>query len=498
MDFKDIQPVSPDGQLDEKMPMQTASDLSYIFNNQANAGDQVELFFSIAESRPEQAITFFSSAVRNSTGIPIKSLSIQGFGRIPSPLRQALSSCISQESQDLLKLLCNEIKSRSSDLAVWSAAEALKEIKFSPDNLQHPQGGNLSEPPRRIQNEILDRKIQELSRIRRFDSRGIFTAEYERYLEFWIYGPTSDLFNEKNTDSQYIDVVNDILHSTQIRGIQVGINAGNEKVRQAARKQARLIFENFLNTEEKKTQDLFGNSLKRFLKESNTSDNDLRRLADAICFDFNVAMKPENLEYLTVEEIKKNIASFREYSSEISSIFETAIRMSGEPYLSRFLENEETEYKNSIASWIDLFNEQSKKIVSSSALLKSNFELLIYVLESIRSHDADLYRHISNDKSLGMIKSGSLRSNNQKECEEFLTQLDLARKILSSSLSKKINDFDREYRELNISISKDKEEAQSMLINTGIALAVGVLAPLIVALIVFIVFLFVIGASAGG
>lgn len=249
MEFLDLQPVSKSVDL-QQTPVNNAADLSSIFNSWANAGEQIEMFLAIAEGQPEKAITSFSTVVSNLTSPPIKASALQEFGKISQPYKQALASCTSKESQELLKLLCGEIRSRSSDLTAWAAAEALKEMGFSLNNIQHPQGGNLSEPPRRIQNEILDRKIQEINRVQRLNSRGEFTAEYERFLEFWVYGPTTQFFNENLSSQRYIDIdiAEDILHFTQRRGVQLGLNSSNRKVQELAITKAESIFKQYFKS----------------------------------------------------------------------------------------------------------------------------------------------------------------------------------------------------------------------------------------------------------
>jgi hypothetical protein len=226
------------------------------------------MFLAIAEGQPETAITSFSTVVRNLTSPPIKALALQGFGKISQPYKQALALCASKESQELLKLLCSEVRNRSSDLTTWAAAEALKEMGVSLDNIQHPQGGNLSEPPRRIQNEILDRKIQEINRIQRLNSRGQFTAEYERFLEFWIYGPTAQFFEENFTSQRYIEIADDILHATQVRGIQLGLNSSNKKVQELALDKVKVVFNQYANSDKGEFKGILGNSLKRRSVES--------------------------------------------------------------------------------------------------------------------------------------------------------------------------------------------------------------------------------------
>lgn len=498
MDFKDIKPVSPSGELDEYIEVLNTADLSYVFNNQVNAGDQIEMFFSIAESTPELALKAFSSVVIHLTSSPIKALSIQGFSQIPSPLKQALSSCVAQESQELLKVLCNEIKKCNNDLIVWSAAKTLREMKFSPENIQHPEGGNLAEPVRRIQNEVLDRKIQEISRVRRLDSRGDFTADYERYLEFWIYGPMAELFNEKNSSQTYIDIVRDVLQITQIRGVQFGLNAENERVREESFNQLKLIFKEFSKAENKQKKK-FIIGLKRFLKEPDSNKSGLDEISKALQFIFRQDMNPQNLalEKLKIIQIKEKVSLLEEYKLRISRLFLSASRLSGEIYLTKFLETDEDRYINSVNNWIDILNGKVKKILELSLLQQFNKILLSSTLQSIRNDDESIYQRINGEIYLDMSRLNSSISETQEENNEILTQLNIVKNKLSSLLSREINEIEGDIRRTEKSIAEDRQEANSMLINTGVAFIIAVLAPVIAALFVVIVLLIVVGAGAG-
>lgn len=362
IEFSDIRPASPRGQF-QPNSISTAADLISIFNSRANAGDQIEIFLALAEGQPETAITCFSTVVRNVIIQPIKALALQGFGKIPQPYKQALALCASKEDQELLKLLCNEIKNRSSELTAWAAAEALKEIGFSPDNIHHPQGGNLPEPPRRIQNEILDQKIQEIHRIQRLNSRGQFTPEYERFLEFWIYGPTVQFFEENCTSQRYIEIAGDILHATQVRGIQLGLNSSNREVQKLSLDKAKDIFNQYARSDRGEFKETLGNSLKRFLQEGFNSEADLQALAEAFIYEtpkYNI--DDWRLSQLTSNEIEQEISQLESLRSQVSSIFSSAIFVSGEKIINDFLLEQKNTYIDLINSWIERLETQIELI----------------------------------------------------------------------------------------------------------------------------------------
>jgi hypothetical protein len=396
MEFSSIQPASSMEQPYQTL-VSTAADLSFIFNSEANTGDKIEMFFAIADGQPETAIPSFSAVVRNLTGSPIKALALQGFGKIPRPYRQALALCTSEESQELLKLLCKEVKNRSSDLTVWAAAETLREMGFSLDNIQHYQGGNLSEPPERIQNEILDRKIEEISRIQRRNRRGQITAEYERFLEFWIYGPTDQLFEEKLGSQEYIETVKDILEKIEVRGVQLGLNSRNKKVQELSLDQAKNIFRqyhNFRQDDPKQVESkrALGNRLKRFLKEGSDSESDLQALADAFLHEEPTYLNQSRILELSSDEICQDIDNLESCCPKISLTFSSAINVTDDEIMygvtmRDFLFNQRNKYTNLISSWIEKLE---------AAALKSIFGMQAEFSQCDNSKQAELKKALGN------------------------------------------------------------------------------------------------------
>lgn len=506
MEFSDIQPVSPSGHL-QPTSVSSAADLSSIFNSRANAGDQIEMFLAIAEGQPETAITSFSTVVRNLSSPPIKALALQGFSKISQPYKQALALCASKESQELLKLLCSEIKNRSSELTTWAAAEALKEMGFSLDNIQHPQGGNLSEPPRRIQNEILDQKIQEINRIQRLDSRGQFTAEYERFLEFWIYGPTVQFFEfeESFASQRYIEIAGDILHATQVRGIQLGLNSSNKKVQELSLDRAKDVFNQYVNSAQGEFKGALGNSLKRFLKEGNNSEADLQDLAKAFIYETpRCNIDDLRLSQLTINQIEQEISQLESLCSQVSSIFSSAIYVSGEKIINDFLLKQKNTYIDLISSWIKRLEKQKKSISVLSISQKANAVLIVSLLNSVKNYDEELYLQISNDvhsrvqRLIQRLNSSSIKT--QEEQNVVNGRLGEIKQLIHSSLSGKLNSLKSEVSSLERSSSESEETAKNMLKYGAILLAVGIFAEVIAALIAIVIFIVVIigGLAAAG
>lgn len=478
MEFSNLQPVQPvsqSGHLHEQISVKSAADMSLIFNSRANAGDQVELFLAIAEGQPETAFTTFSTVVRNLPSPPINALALQGFGKIAQPYKQALASCASKESQELLKLLCDVIKSRSSDLTAWAAAEAIKEMGFSFDNIQHPQGGNLPEPPRRLQNEILDRKIQEINKIQRLNSRGELTAEYKRVLEFWIYGPTSELFNENLISSNYIDIVRDILHFTQIRGVQLGLNANNIKVQEESFDKIKAILLQYYESKENEFKKLLDKKLIRFLKKEVSEIDDLQKLVEALTFKHHLGIDSEKTELtrLTITQINDRISSLEKHRSKVSLTFSSAIGVSGDPTLNRFLTNDKNTYLEEARTWIKNFQDQIDLIKTEQNKIRSNVVLLGKSFEEVHKVDLDFFYdelESLHKEYLNLYQP----PKTYEECQLFKSKLSNIKNKLLSYISTKNSDLSKGIDSLNRSFNfnSNKENAW-VLIRWGMTILIG-------------------------
>ncbi|MBE9116571.1 hypothetical protein IQ249_11735 [Lusitaniella coriacea LEGE 07157] len=493
MEFSDIQPVSPIGKL-QPTSIRTAADLIATFGSRANVGDQIEMFFSFAEGQPETAMTVFSTILRNETRLPLKALALRGFGKISDShlsYKQELASCKPGVSQELLKLFCNEIENRkrSSALTAWSAAEALKEIGFLPDNIHHPQGGNLSETPRRIQNEILDRKIQQINKIQRFrsDSRREFTAEYERFLEFWAYGPTSEFFNVNLTTANYLEIVKDILHWTQIRGVQLGLNSSNHQVQEESLSKVDFIFRQYENSEQGEFKRELGNSLKRFLQENHNSESDLQILVRAFIYEIpEYDLDYSMLSRWTIEKIRQEINRLQSLHQEILSTFSSAITVSSERAISDFLFQKKNKHINLVISWIEKIEQQKKVISASSISQKNNIELIGNILNSIKSYDAALYLQISNDINSRIQRLHSSLARTQEEHNSANKQLIEIKQVIQSSLSSKLSSLNNEVSKLKLSYSKKDEMTKEMFKYGAIFVAIGIFAEVIASLVLVV------------
>jgi hypothetical protein len=161
-----------------------------------NVGEQIQAFFDFAENNPDHAVPFFVNIWQTQASLTTRALALQGLG-VAAAKHDRVKKAFAD--WDVLKDIAKEVKEKgegsSKDLTRWAAASALEAIGYSQQSLQHLEGGGFTEPLDRIRREIRDRQLAEIESIQRLNSRGKTTAEYERHLEFWIYGPTEDLLD---------------------------------------------------------------------------------------------------------------------------------------------------------------------------------------------------------------------------------------------------------------------------------------------------------------
>ena len=225
--------------------------------NPRNKGEEIELVFALAENHPEEAVRYFAS-ILESQALPTKrALALRGLGiaaQTSSKVKLALST-----DEEILKEIVEEIQG-NNDLARWAAAWAIEAMGFDEDAIHHLEGGALTDPLYRIRNEILSRKFEAIRRIennQNFDPLGNLDAEYERLLEFWIYGLTEKLF-EANLSSypgpnqyQYQNFVTDVIDLLHIRGVYLGLGSQNFIPQEAALNKANQIFKESDETEDR-------------------------------------------------------------------------------------------------------------------------------------------------------------------------------------------------------------------------------------------------------
>lgn len=463
-----------------------------------NVGEQIQAFFDFAENNPDRAVPFFVNLWQTQASLTTRALALQGLGVAAKHyhVKEALADW------DVLRDIAKEVKGKgevSNDLTRWAAASALEAIGYSQQSLQHREGGGFTEPLDRIRREIRDRKLAEIDKIKRLNSRGETTAEYERHLEFWLYGATEDLLNDNENSRNYAEVVGDVICQLHGRGVFVGLISPNRIVQGAALRQAGLIFKESAEIEEY----LYG-LLEEFLHDSNheislkinaaeiintardltrrlktlskllLEETELRNTAVRLLnpdkqelarveADAYTVLETLNFEYrldklepkdLTIARMEAIISSANQLNSEITQKFISSIAAAeslARQYrqsalvVKKFLQSKQDEYN---AYRENLIQKLRTQISDTSALqdkFKSAQLLLKETFSAIANIDSNLSKKIRDLPNLEAIESNDYQSYNRGK--KLLSDLELLK-------NKLVDELNSESREL---LSKSKE-----------------------------------------
>jgi hypothetical protein len=252
---------------------QNAQELVNYYRIAPHKGAQIEMFFAFAENYPQIAIPAFCSILENNADLPMRALAIQSFAKIAGQYHQI------KQDIEVLRYLANEAKGSgkvTSDLTRWAGAWALDVVGFPHDAIAHLDGGAMTENPSRIRNEMVANKLHEIDRIKRLDPTKRPTAEYERLLEFFIYGAetTQDLFQANITNRQYEDIIYDIIYQLNVRGVELALDPQHDSKPQIAMTALDIAKQLFLENQNEAYQRRLLNTIARFL------NNDFKSISD--------------------------------------------------------------------------------------------------------------------------------------------------------------------------------------------------------------------------
>jgi hypothetical protein len=238
-----------------------------------------------------------------------------------------------------------------------------------------------------------------------------------------------------------------------------------------------LVFNQYVNSAQGEFKGALGNSLKRFLKEGNNSEADLQALVKAFIYETpRCNIDDLRLSQLTINQIEQEISQLESLCSQVSSIFSSAIYVSGEKIINDFLLKQKNTYIDLISSWIERLEKQIKSISVLSISQKANADLIVSLLNSVKNYDEVLYLQISNDVHSRVQRLNSSSIKTQEEQNAVNSQLGEIKQLIHSSLSGKLNSLKSEVSSLERSSSESEETAKNMLKYGAILLAVGIFA----------------------
>ncbi|HEY9862798.1 MAG TPA: hypothetical protein V6D21_01335 [Candidatus Obscuribacterales bacterium] len=353
-----------------------------------NVGEQIQSFFDFAENNPDQAVPFFVNIWETQASLTTRALALQGLGVAAQHyhVKEALADW------DVLRDIAKEVKGKgevSNDLTRWAAASALEAIGYSQQSLEHLEGGGFTEPLDRIRREIRDRKLIEINRIPRLNTRGETTAEYERHLEFWLYGPADELLNDNDSSLNYQDLIGDVISKLHGRGVFLGLISPNRIVQGAALRQARLIFK-----ESTEIEDYLYGLLEEFLLDSKHEISLRIHAAKIINTATDINRRLKTLSQLLLEE---NNPKLHEVAlRQAQSIFQQSAETEESLYqpLEEFLlnSNHEISLRIHAAEIINTATDINRKLKTLSQLLLEEKELRNATVRLLTPYKEELAR----------------------------------------------------------------------------------------------------------
>ena len=185
-----------------------------------------------------------------------RALAIQSFSYIQTlGEKERIASLKSVFCENLLSLLQKEATGGANQLIRWSAAKTINSIWFDPqwsEQKKHDYSLNAefhisNTRIDRIQKQITEQELDRLDRLKNICRKskignGEFSEDYKEYLEFWVYGPSSVLFNLTSNSLEYQYLINDVLGALELRGIKLGVESINNLVVELSLKFAKDIF----------------------------------------------------------------------------------------------------------------------------------------------------------------------------------------------------------------------------------------------------------------
>jgi hypothetical protein len=159
--------------------LDTAAEILDAFKQCQNAGEEIQLFESLAEREnpPVDALVEILRKIKLET---VLALAIQAFGKITNDDVKARL----KGSDNLLVMLCEYAQSGATDLIKWSAATTIENIGFAfIDVTQY-----LTEEPNKIIQQIVVSEVKMLTELKRKDLRDYDFRDFNKFTAFFTYG----------------------------------------------------------------------------------------------------------------------------------------------------------------------------------------------------------------------------------------------------------------------------------------------------------------------
>jgi hypothetical protein len=185
----------------------TSEEILMAFQQCEDAGEQIDLFEALAW-RDEPPIEAFVEIVQQIKLEPVLALTLQAFGWV---INGAVKKTL-KESDDLLGILANLVRSGETDLIRWSAAQSIIVVDFGLISVWR----YLTETPQDIVDGLVKNNLDHLQKKENNE------LSQTKLINFWVYADTNKLyaFVKNHTSQIVLDRVSEILYLKNVRGVQ--------------------------------------------------------------------------------------------------------------------------------------------------------------------------------------------------------------------------------------------------------------------------------------
>jgi hypothetical protein len=453
-------------------------------------GDRIGVFFALAANRPEVSFRAFLTVLQSTSDPNYRALALRGLGEIIHPeLLQEIRACETEDTQELLRMLAGELLGKgqySNDLTRWAAADALKKLDYPPSILRNAAFGGLMESPERIQREITDRWLAQKDRVQRFDSQGQPTVEYERYLDFWTFGPAQRLFQENHLNENDI---HQIIENLSVYGLICIFK--DSKINESIQKKfAYPKLKQLANAYLSEPENLWlKNSLESFIKYDYRSQTHLTQLAQILGFQH--FEKSLDLNNETIETLRSEINQSNRKLQEFEEIQNTIQRLAEFGSVGKLCTDEYIQYSWREKNWISRVETKIRELLELSEILAFNNELLADYMATLRLSN---YPALRNLTSSSLILDYSSKGVTYSLAMSQYQSLNESKQVIQKQVGS-LCQSDR-IKNLKSEISSLEESGKQYGVYSISCLAMAILADVIAAILIWVVVIAILVASA--
>ncbi|MEH2152976.1 hypothetical protein [Nostoc sp.] len=476
--------------------LNTAAEILEAFRTCENAGEEIDLFESVA-TRPDSPLEAFVEILKEVKLEAILALTIQAFGKITdADVKERL-----KQSSDLLKLLSEQAQSGKTDLIRWSAATTIENLGFDFISVSR----HLAEEPKKIAEKIMQLKIKRFA-----DANLTHSNDYDEYLRFWTYGNYNKLRevtlgldyevlnlhwtkcikqnDPKDEDFNKYDVCYKVINSLALKGVKE-INAALERATSVMDDNSHLdeneVFEGIGNTFASLYEKDGDHHIKNLIL-CLRSNNYITRFRAANNILNNYPNVPDELKnnnqiiYFALLTFKNQYKSVNYSFNELVDLSKKVLILSESLWRKKVKKDCEV-WHNDILTEIDKRKEAFKARENSSKKLKTNLEKQ---LQEIKYTNSLVYEQVISQKNFTQVPQVHIEKDNYSS---IFDNYDKSLRQEASDLRDKVSKFYEQYKSSKLKpIDEEIKQEEESHKNT---LLISKIIPIVVFFIPFFVLL---------